>query len=505
MQITSFAYLCFLIISLVVYYVIPKRVQWLVLLASSLVFFLYGPDRWLIVYPVGAAFMTYLSGIMMDRNDADDRIGARRAWMIAGVTGVLSLLIVLKYLNFPINTVNGISAVISGNAEVIRPFAFLVPIGISFYTLSLLEHIRNVYLGEEKAEHNFFKLLTFTMFFPCILSGPINRYRDFNPQLEAHHKFDYDRVTFGAQRILWGFFKVLVLSSRLKILTDTVYGDTNSYSGFFIIIAALAFTFELYMNFSGSIDIIMGTAECFDITLPENFKQPFFATSVQEFWRRWHITLGEWVKGFIFYPVLRSRAFTQLSDRLRAKYDKKKAKRRVNTLALLILWFTVGLWHGGAWNYIVGSGLAHWIFIAIEERFPAKKYEGTKGRIITFLRCVRTYILVSAAFIFFAASDLLSGIDTYGKMLTTFNPHIFTDGSLLGLGLSKVDMIVTFMSLIAVAVVSHFREKCDVRRKIAGYNIFIRWAIYLGLLFFVVIFGSYGPGYSAAEFIYQGF
>ena len=505
MQITSFAYLCFLIISLIVYYVIPKKAQWLVLLISSLVFFLYGPDKWLIVYPVGAAFMTYLSGIMMDKYDSEEGAGIRRVWMVAGVSGVLALLIVLKYLNFPINTINGISMIISGNAEVLKPFTFLVPVGISFYTLSLLDHIRNVYLKEEKAEHDFFKLLTFTTFFPCILSGPINRYKDFAPQLKTPHKFDYERVTFGAQRILWGFLKVLVLSSRLATLTDTIYGDTDTYNGLYIVIAALAFTFRLYMNFSGSIDIIMGCAECFDITLPENFRQPFFATSIQEFWRRWHMTLGEWVKSFVFYPVLRSRVFSDLSEKLRAKYDKKKAKRRVNTLALLILWFTVGLWHGGAWNFIIGSGLMHWLFIVIEERFPAKRYEGVKGRIITFLRCVRTYLLVSAAFIFFAATDLVTGIRTYGNMYKAFNPQIFANGSLMTLGLSKVDLLVTFMSFIMVAVVSGLREKCDVRRKIAGYNIFIRWAIYLGLLFFVVIFGNYGPGYSAAEFIYQGF
>lgn len=194
-----------------------------------------------------------------------------------------------------------------------------------------------------------------------------------------------------------------------------------------------------------------------------------------------------------------------MSEKLKAKYDKKTAKRRVNTLALLILWFTVGLWHGGAWNYIIGSGLLHWLFIIIEERFPAKSFDGTKGKIISFLRCVRTYILISASFIFFASSDVLAGLKAYKNLFGTFNPGILADGSLMELGLGHVDYLVIVMSTVMVIIVSLIREKTDVRKKIAGYNIVMRWAIYLGLLFFVVIFGNYGPGYSAAEFIYQGF
>ena len=505
MQITSLAYLCFLIISLILYYVIPKKAQWLILLISGIVFFLSYGDPWLIAYPVAAAFVTYLSGIMMDKNDTDDNAGKRRGWMIVGVAGDLALLILLKYLNFPINTINGIAGLFGAGSGLIPTVKLLVPLGISFYTLSLLDYIRNVYLKEEKAENNFFKILLFTTFFPCIISGPIHKYSEFKPQIETDHKFDYDRVTFGAQRILWGFCKVLVLSARLETLVNTIYADTDTYAGAYIVIAALAFTLQLYMNFSGSIDIIMGTAECFDITLPENFRQPFFAHSIQEFWRRWHITLGDWVKGFIFYPVLRTNTFMNMSEKLKAKYDKKTAKRRVNTLALLILWFTVGLWHGGAWNYIIGSGLLHWLFIIIEERFPAKSFDGTMSKIISFLRCVRTYILISASFIFFASSDVLAGLKAYKNLFGTFNPGILADGSLMELGLGHVDYLVIVMSTVMVIIVSFIREKTDVRKKIAGYNIVMRWAIYLGLLFFVVIFGNYGPGYSAAEFIYQGF
>ncbi len=505
MQITSLAYLCFLIVSLILYYIIPKKMQWVVLLVSGIAFFLSYGNYFLIAYPIAASFVTYLSCIMMERNASQDKSGAKKAWMAAGTVVVLGLLVTLKYLNFPINTYNGIAGLISGRTDLIKPVSFLVPLGISFYTLSLLDHLRNVYFGEEKAEHNYLKLLLFTTFFPCILSGPIHRYSLFKPQLETAHKFDYEKVTFGAQRILWGFCKVLVLSSRLKILTDKICSDTNGYPGFYVLIAALAFTLQLYMNFSGSIDIIMGTAECFGITLPENFAQPFFATSIQEFWRRWHMTLGEWMKNFVFYPVLRTNAFTKLGERLKDKLGKKKAKRRVNTLALLILWFTVGLWHGGAWNYIVGSGLMHWIFIVIEEAFPPKTFEGVKGRVTVVLRRVRTYVLVSAAFIFFAARDLLSGLLAYRNMFTVYNPKILIDGSMLDLGLGRVDWCVITLSVIMLITVSYFREKCDVRASIAGYNIAIRWAIYLGLLFFVVIFGSYGPGYSAAEFIYQGF
>ncbi len=519
MQITSAAYLCFLFVSLILYYILPKRFQWVILLISGMVFFLSYGNMWLVIYPVAASLLAYISGLGMVKNLSSDK--KKRCWMLVGILGDLLLLVALKYLNFPIYTINGIRLLKGNETALLGTISVLVPLGISFYTLSLIEYIRNVYYGVEPAENNYFKLLLFTTFFPCIISGPINKYSLFRPQIDSVHVFDYDRICFGAQRILWGFFKVLVISKRLEVLVNTIYADTSTYNGIYVVLAALSFTLQLYTNFSGSIDIVIGTAECFDIKLEENFSQPFFSKSIQEFWRRWHITLGGWMRDFVFYPVLRTRFMTELLEKLKGRYGKKKAKRLVNTLAMLILWFVVGMWHGGAWHYIIGSGLLHWLFITCEEiiderkKNRLKKDDSPKGdstsekrigvAVADILRMMRTYILVSASFIFFASDNLINAGLAYNNMFAVFNPVILCDGSLLELGLELKDYLILLVSVPILILVSVLREKFDVRKKIAGMNIIPRWIIYIGLLFFVILMGSYGPGYSATEFIYQGF
>ncbi len=508
MQLTSFTYLCFVIVSLILYYLMPRKHRWIILLLSGMVFALSYGDRWLIIYPVAASFVTYLSAILMPRN--------RKLWFAVGIIGDLGMLIALKYLNFPIYTINGIGRLVNGGTDIFKPLSFLVPLGISFYTLSLMDYLRNVYFEAEEAEHNYFKMLLFTTYFPCIVSGPINRYSKFVPQITEGAVFEYDRLAFGAQRILWGFFKVLVISNRLEVLVSTIYSDTSVYNGTYVVVAALAFTMQLYTNFSGSIDIIMGTSVCFGIELEENFRQPFFAKSVQEFWRRWHITLGTWAKDFVFYPVLRSGAFVTLSSRLKDRYDKKKAKRITNMLAMFILWFTVGLWHGGAWKYIIGSGLLHWLFITCEEALEGKKKKPSTAdgsgagspkanTLKDVLRMIRTYLLVSASFVFFASADLTSGIKAYRDMFGAFNPEILWNGSLLSLGLELKDILILAASLILLLAVSMINEKNDVFKTVASLKLVPRWCIYLIVLFAVLLLGSYGPGYSATEFIYQGF
>nr|MCR5398874.1 MBOAT family protein [Lachnospiraceae bacterium] len=420
MQITSLAYLALVLASLIIYYIVPKRIQWIVLLASSICFFLSNGNCLLIIYPIAAALLTYISGLGMSGGKR------KKVWMSAGIAGDLGILIALKYINFPINTINGIyDGLISGYGgdPLIHPLSWMVPLGISFYTLSLIEYLRNVYYEAEPAETNFFRLLLFTIFFPCVVSGPINRYSLFRTQIDTQHVLDYDNIAFGAQRILWGFFKVLVISNRLEIPVNAIYEDTSKYSGAYVIFAAICFTLQLYTNFSGSIDVIMGVAQCFDIELEENFNSPFFSRSIQEFWRRWHITLGTWAKNFVFYPLLRTDSFSRITESLTAKYGKKKAKLTVNIAAMFVLWFVVGLWHGGAWKYIIGSGLLHWLFISIEEiseyvkknrhgRSHGKASEKSGNKkgfcyvLSDVLRMIRTYLLVSGSFIFFAAKDV---------------------------------------------------------------------------------------------------
>lgn len=310
----------------------------------------------------------------------------------------------------------------------------------------------------------------------------------------------------------WGFFKKLVIAERLGILVDTVYGGYADYPGAFIWIATVCYAFQLYTDFSGCMDIVLGMSESLGILLPENFQTPFFAGSIAEYWRRWHITLGVWMKEYVFYPVLRTDFFAGLNKSWRERFGKKKGKQYATFVAMFILWLTVGIWHGGDWKFVIGSGLLHWFYIVMEEllappsaRLMEKWGMEPKGRFIGAVRVIRTFFLVCIGDLFFRASSVGDAFSMLKRAVSVFNPSVLWNGAILGLGLDWIEMGIVFVSLAVLCAVSVMQQKGPVRDKIAGMALPLRWAIWYMLLFSVILLGCYGPGYSAGEFIYQGF
>ena len=345
-----------------------------------------------------------------------------------------------------------------------------------------------------------------------IISGPILRYRDVEQELYAPHKFDYHKFTYGLQRMLWGFFKKLVIAERLAVVVNTIYGDTDTYRGFYIAIAAIGFAFQLYADFSGGMDIVIGLSEALGIPLAENFDRPFFSRSIQEFWRRWHITLGTWLKDYLFYPLLRSKSFTGLQADCKKKFGKKWGKKIATFAAMFILWFAVGMWHGGAWKFIMGSGLIHWAYIVLGEageplwkklKAWCRVTDNTKW--FALWQQIRTFLLVSASFVFFRAASFTDGLHNYRQMFAAFNPQIFWNGSLLSLGLNGIELVITVVVLFVLLAVSVLQGKKSIRDRLSAMPIGIRWVLLYIALFSVIFLGYYGPGYNAAEFIYRGF
>lgn len=509
MGITSFLFLLFFAVSVILYYSIPQRCQWSFLLFISVIYFLTSGNALLILYPLASITVTYFGTRWMEQEK--DR--NKRKWGLSLVVVCnLGILIVLKYLNLGVYTYNALAKRLTESPSLLDTLHFLIPLGVSFYTLSTLSYAFDVYYEIAPAEKNWAKLLLFGMYFPTMISGPIMRYKDMKEQMFGVHAFDYQQVTRGLQRILWGFFKVLVISERLAIVVSTVYNDFEIYGGFYIIFATLCFTLQLYTNFSGSMDIVNGVSQVFGITLPENFQTPFFSKSIQEFWRRWHMTLGAWLKDYIFYPVLRTNFFMELPGKLKPRFGKKTAKKITTFSAMFILWFTVGLWHGGAWKYIIGSGILQWIYIVFGEvlepvwvklrnLFRVKKETKWFG----VFQMVRTFLLMSFAFLFFNARSFTVGLSMCGSILTTWNPEILWNGSLLQLGLELKEWLVLVLSLALFLMVSLMQQKGSIREWLAKHNIVVRWILLYAMLFWVILMGNYGPGYSAAEFIYQGF
>lgn len=511
MSITSFAFLCFFAVILLIYYVIPGKFQWCLLLLCSVLYYLLAGNGFLILYPCFSVAVCYLGTRLLQRVPEEE---TRRRKIILGSTIAcnLGVLVVLKYVNFGIYTIDGIAQLFGSSETLIQSVEFMVPLGVSFYTFSLLGYVIDVYNGIAEPQMNFGRLALYGMYFPVILSGPILKYREHGQQFFEPHRFSYERVTRGAQRMLWGFFKKLVIAERLGTLVDTVYGQYGDYQGAYIWVAAICYAFQLYTDFSGAMDIVLGVSECFGILLPENFETPFFAKSVAEYWRRWHITLGVWMKEYVFYPMLRTKAFTNLNKSWKKKFGKKRGKQYTTFAAMFILWLTVGIWHGGDWKFVIGSGLLHWCYIVLEElleapcgRMMESLHIRPEGRMVSTVRVLRTFLLVCIGDVFFRAASVGDALAMLKSAVSVWNPEILWNGSLWNLGLEPLEFLIAMFSLLVLWGVSCLQQKGSVRAYIAGKTLPVRWIIWYALLFYVILLGCYGPGYSEAEFIYQRF
>lgn len=507
MSITSFKFLCFYALVLIIYYLVPlifrKKGQWAVLLAASICFYVMSDNPVLIIYPVLSVSVTYVLLLLLEKV-GDKAVARRRVILILELAVLLGILIVLKYF------------------KLVTGGKILIPLGLSFYTFIILGYFIEVYNGLVSPNKNLLKTALFGMFFPVMISGPIYRARDMGEQFYEYHPFDYKKVTYGMQRMLWGFFKELVISERLAVIVAAIFGDDTAYPGAYIWVAAVCFALQLYTNFSGCMDIVIGLAETFGLELPENFRTPFFAKNISEYWRRWHITLGTWMKDNLFYPLLRSGFITAIGKKLKDKLGKKKGKQYTTYIAMFILWFSVGMWHGGEAKYVIGSGLLHWTYIVVGELtlpfftwlFAGKLHINMKGRFADIVRVIRTFFLVCIGDVFFRADSVPHALRMLGEGVSAFNPGIFFDGSMLELGLTVYDwgiLAVSLLILLAVSVFQYEKENAmagpctKVRDFLADRNIVLRWVMLIGFLFYVILLAEYGPGYSAAEFIYKDF
>lgn len=509
MGITSFYFLCFFAGILIVYYIIPKKLQWLFLLLCSIAYYLITDSAVLILYPIFSVAACYIGIRVISAAENERR---KKVALIAVIAVNIGILFLLKYINFGIYTVNGIAKFMGHKGIVLRGLKLLAPLGVSFYTFSLLGYVVDVYYGIAEVQMNPVKLALYGMYFPTLISGPILKYRECGEQFFEPHSFDYNRITRGMQRMLWGLFKKLVIAEKLSIIVSAVYGEYNSYSGAYIWIATIFYAFQLYTDFSGCMDIVLGMSESFGLILPENFNTPFFSKSISEYWRRWHITLGVWMKDYVFYPLLRSRFFTRLNKSWKKKFGKKRGKQFTTFVAMFILWFSVGIWHGGAWKYVIGSGLLHWFYIVMEELLEEpcakcmKRFNiNPESKIIGAVRIVRTFFLVCIGDLFFRAKNVPIAFCMLKSSVSTWNPDVLWNGAILNLGLGSVELIIVIVSLFILLAVSLLQKKGSVRDMIAARKLPVRWIIWYILLFWVILFGSYGPEYNAADFIYQGF
>lgn len=537
MSFTSFSFFAFLFAVIVVYYLVPKKLQWLVLLIASYGFYLStGFDN--VAYIIFTTFFTYGAGRWMqalrDKNrKAISELGdtatkeqkrelkkvvSKKIHTIQVVTALINLavLVVVKCADNITAGLNDVFGFFHWNASV-PVVNIIAPLGLSYFTFNSIGYLIDIGRGKYDAEKHFGKFALFVSFFPSIVQGPLFRYNDVGYQLSQPHKLEYDNLANGALLILWGCFKKLVIADRAAIIAKAIFSAefvAGDFSGTEVFFGVLAYSFQIYGDFSGGTDITRGAAQMMGINLPENFNQPFFATSMGDFWRRWHMSLGAWMREFVFYPVMLSKPVTAVAKKARQRHGAYAGKIIPSVAAPLVVFFLIGIWHDVTAQYVV-NGLYNAILISASvAMIPVYDWLVKKLRVNTetfsfrLFQILRTTVLLFISRIIVKAPSLRDALRMIKRMFTNIDWDFFlgNNGDLYSYGVDEKQMGVLIFSVLILFVIGILREGgMKIRETVAKQSIIFRWALYLLLLAFVLVFGIYGPSFDASAFIYGQF
>ncbi|MCR5657678.1 MAG: MBOAT family protein [Butyrivibrio sp.] len=482
MQFVSWGFLLFLIATIAVYYIVPKKVRYIWLLAASLGFY-YLVSGKLLIFLLLVTVITYVAGLLMGKN--------RKVVLISAVVLDVLLLGYFKYAGFILDIVNDIRGVADADRVAL---GIIVPVGISFYIFQSIGYIADCYKEKISPEKNYLKVALFISFFATVTSGPIERAGNMLPQYSDPKDFSYDRMRDGLLMMLWGFFQKIVIADRLAIMVNTVYSSYEEYKGTVLFLTAIFYTMEIYCDFAGYSNIAIGAAKIMGIDIMQNFKQPYLADSVAAFWRKWHISLSSWLKDYIYIPLGGNR--------------KGYVRKLIN---ICIVFAISGLWHGAAWTFVVW-GLLHGLYQVLGIVLKTVRDALVKACKIDresfshkLIKIAVTFMLVNIGWIFFRAPDFNCAL-YFIKNMWTLTPAVLFDGTLFGLGLVAADVRLMLISIAVLIVVDILNEKgILVRDVITKQSLWLRWVIYIAAVVFVVTCGVWGPGYDAASFIYQNF
>ncbi len=536
MTLFSLPFLLLMLIAYALYYLLPRRFQWCVLLGTSAVFFYsMGGLRAcavlaasILISWAGAFRMGRLAGRQkseLARTGADgaplsreEKKAVKEAYrkkrqrtLVFSLIICFTVLFVPKFGAFTVRNLNAVAGALHiGHALAVPDI--LLPLGISFYTFQLTGYLIDVYKERTEAEGNLFRYALFASYFPQMIQGPISKHSQLAPQLFTPHEYDETAFREGLLRLLWGYFKKMVICANVSVLSNEIIGqfDAKGYAGFTVFTGVLLYGVQMYADFSGGIDIIMGISELFGIRLTENFRSPYMATTISDFWQRWHISLGHWMRDYLFYPIALSKPFSRMARRMKKRIGPYYGKIMPATIASFVIFLLVGLWHGASWRY-VAFGLYQATFTSLDSVFE-RTAEKTRGVLRIdgasfswrLFQILRTAALVTVGRYFDCAASLRTALRMLKATFTTFNPTVFLDGSFLQMGLDPGTFRFTMLLIVFLIAVDVFNEKGLVFRELfAKQGIVFRWMVYLTAIFAVLVFGAWGPGYNAAAFIYQ--
>ena len=446
MSLVSGAFIGIMIVTAILYYALPKKTKPYILLAISiLVYASFGIKS--LIYIIISSLTTYIATRLFEKNKY------KKIILITTLVINLGILVAIK-------------------SELFKNL--IVPLGVSYYTFQVVSYLIDVYRNKYKPEKNIAKYFVYTMYFPYLFIGPINRFDDISKSLfKEDKKINLSSMYNGILRIGWGFFKKLLIANRINVLIATITANTSEYTGAYALFAMLLYSIQLYADFSGGIDIVIGFSKVLQIDLKENFNTPYLSQNIQEFWRRWHISLSSWFRDYVYIPLGGNRC--------------GKIRQYINTFIVFLL---SGLWHGI--NYVLW-GFFHAVFLILG------KFITTKNK---YINITVTFLIVSFLWAFFVWPTTLEALQMIGSVFTTFN---YTDlfSNILNLGLNLADYIVLIIAVILLIIYDLKRKW--INTKIKNLKPEQKLILFAGLVWIILIFGMYGIGFNASEFIYNKF
>lgn len=472
----------------ILFFALPHKYRWGLLLAASCFFYMFFKPIYILIL-FFTIFIDYWAGIYLEKTRESKK---KKLLLLASLIANIGILAIFKYYNFFAINLNDLFA-ISSIGKKIPLLEILLPIGLSFHTFQAMSYTIEVYRGNQKAEKNFGIYSLYVMFYPQLVAGPIERPQNVIHQFHEVKKFDYQNIRIGLIFIAWGLLKKVVIADRLALFVNAAYGDVYSYSGISLIVALVFFSFQIFCDFSGYSDIAIGTARCMGYNLMTNFNKPYMATSVGDFWRRWHISLSTWFRDYVYIPLGGNRV------------SKIKLYRNI-----IIIFLLSGLWHGANWTFIIW-GLLHGIYIIVETFVQQKTNSSSwnKGLILTFINRAYVFCLVTIAWVFFRATNFDSAIYIIRNLFAGIGEQIhlivenknIARGNILYLHQSSTDFLLSILSIITLIGIHHLMKNRTFPEFILHKNKIFRWSVYYSMLLIFILFGVF----NKSEFIYFQF
>jgi alginate O-acetyltransferase complex protein AlgI len=484
MLFNSFHFLVFFPIVVGLYYALPQKFRWILLLIASYYFYMSWKAEYIILI-VASTLVDFGAGLAIENADSKKR---KKLWLFLSLFVNLGLLFTFKYWDFFNESIRDTLNLFSIQFDP-STLKLLLPVGISFYTFQTLSYTIDIYYGKIKPIKHLGIFATYVSFFPQLVAGPIERAKHLIPQFYNKVVFEYERVKNGLLLMLWGFFVKIVIADRLAILVNTVYkhDDSHNYlldhTGASLFIASFFFMFQLYLDFSAYSNIAIGAARVLGFDLRSNFRRPYWATSISDFWHRWHISLSTWFRDYVYIPL---------------GGNKRGVKRHL--INLLITFVLSGVWHGASWNFVLW-GLLNGIFL-IAQVFIDRRKTSTKPKTSFLKRLLQSGVVMllwGGSLIFFRAQTFDDAIYVFQNISLTGWDNLYE------LGLTVSEFKFVFYCLVSIYILDYIQEKKDLYKFLASRNIVIRFAVYITAILMIIYLGAYGEEVSDNQFLYFQF